>query len=241
MKSAISWFSDRIGQEIELVRWGYTGVPVLMFPTAGGDAEEIERFLLVDALGPLLADGRIKVYSLDSVNGRSWLTGAHPEHASWLQSQFHDAIRAEVVPAVRRDCESENIELITAGSSIGALNAMAMVCAYPDVFTHAICMSGTYDLSPWLAGTWPETFYRTSPIHYVPDMAEDDRLDRLRQRFVLLAHGSGAWENPEESWRAAAVLGARGIPNRVDDWGPDHPHDWQTWRQMLPHYLDEPA
>ena len=35
----------------------------------------------------------------------------------------------------------------------------------------------------------------------------------------------------------ADVLGGRGIPNRVDDWGPGVDHDWPTWRAMLPHYL----
>jgi esterase/lipase superfamily enzyme len=37
----------------------------------------------------------------------------------------------------------------------------------------------------------------------------------------------------------AQVLGDQGIPNRVDDWGPDYPHDWATWRHMLPKYLEE--
>jgi esterase/lipase superfamily enzyme len=35
------------------------------------------------------------------------------------------------------------------------------------------------------------------------------------------------------------VLGARGIPNRVDAWGPKYDHDWATWREMLPTYLDD--
>jgi esterase/lipase superfamily enzyme len=35
------------------------------------------------------------------------------------------------------------------------------------------------------------------------------------------------------------VLGSQGIPNRVDDWGPEWEHDWGTWRAMLPKYLDE--
>jgi esterase/lipase superfamily enzyme len=37
----------------------------------------------------------------------------------------------------------------------------------------------------------------------------------------------------------ARILGAKGIPNRVDPWGPEHDHDWTTWRAMLPRYLDE--
>ena len=37
------WFSDRLQEDITVVRWGLFGPPVLVFPSAGGDAEEIER------------------------------------------------------------------------------------------------------------------------------------------------------------------------------------------------------
>ena len=57
-----------------MVRWGVYGTPVLVFPTAGGDAEEIERNGLVNACGPLLAEGRIKLYSVDSVAGQAMVT-----------------------------------------------------------------------------------------------------------------------------------------------------------------------
>ena len=49
-----TWYSDRVGREVKVVRWGEVGTPVVFFPTAAGDAEECERFLLVDALAPLL-------------------------------------------------------------------------------------------------------------------------------------------------------------------------------------------
>ena len=42
LKTSSKWFSHRVQQETQLVRWGTFGTPVLMFPTAGGDAEEIE-------------------------------------------------------------------------------------------------------------------------------------------------------------------------------------------------------
>ena len=57
MKTASSWYSGRVEQEINLVRWGHWGQPVLVFPTAGGDAEEIERMQLIGALGPLIDGG----------------------------------------------------------------------------------------------------------------------------------------------------------------------------------------
>ena len=51
--------------------------------------------------------------------------------------------------------------------------------------------------------------------------------------------GEGDYEDPSESWRMAHVLGSKGIPNRVDPWGTEYRHDWNTWRAMLPKYLDE--
>ena len=69
-------------------------------------------------------------------------------------------------------------------------------------------------------------------------MPEGDTLNQLRERFILITHGDGRWEEPEQSWRIASALGDRGIPNRVDAWGEDYDHDWPTWREMLPKYLD---
>jgi esterase/lipase superfamily enzyme len=62
---------------------------------------------------------------------------------------------------------------------------------------------------------------------------------RLRQRHVVLASGQGAWEDIGESWQMASALGAKGVPNRVDNWGPQWAHEWPTWRRMLPLYLDD--
>lgn len=232
------WFSQRLGRDITVARWGEVGTPVLVFPTAGGDAHEIERMGLIDSLSLLLADGRIKVYSIDSVAGRSWLERADPLHSAWLQNQFDAAIRWEVVPAIRADCRSETIEILTAGASFGAFNAVEVVCRHPDVFRAAIGMSGTYDLSPWMGGASSDDFYFSSPLHYLPGLGDGPQLDRLRSRFVLLATGTGAHEAPAESWWMADVLGGRGVPNRFDAWE-GWPHDWPTWRDMLPGYLHQ--
>jgi esterase/lipase superfamily enzyme len=239
VKESTRWYSQRIEREIHLVRWGHWGTPVLMFPTAGGDAEEVERFLMMKALAPLLDGGRIKVYSLDSVAGRAWLSGEPPAYCSRLQNAFSAALYHEVAPAIRADCNAADVGIVTAGASIGAYNAVAAVCRWPDAFVRAIGMSGTYDLSRWLQGEWHSDFYFTSPIHYLPDLPDGEQLRTLRQRFILLATGEGRWEDPGESWRMARVLGAKGIPNRVDPWGTDYDHDWPTWRTMLPKYLGE--
>ncbi len=225
-----------------MARWGEVGTPVLLFPTAGGDAEECERFGIIGALEPLLAAGRIKVYSFDSIAGRAWLRRDDPGHAAWLQNAFDAMVAEEVLPLIRADCQAPTIEVVTAGASIGAFNAVATLCRHADAFRAAIGMSGTYDLGPWLGGYWSDDFFYSSPLHYLGGLNDDHpQLTNLRRRFVVLAAGQGRWEDPGETWKMAHALGSRGVPNRVDLWSEQHDHDWPTWREMLPLYLDDLA
>jgi esterase/lipase superfamily enzyme len=240
MKTATTWRSDRLARDVKLVRWGTFGKPVLIFPTAGGDAEEIERFLMIDALRPLLDAGKIKVYSCDSAAGRAMLVNeGTPQHRMWVQNMFQQYVRHEVLPAIRMDCQDGNITVMTAGASIGAFHAAAVVCRWPNVFTHALCCSGTYKLERFLkADHYTQDFFVSSPHLFVPTL-DGQHLDVLRTRFILLASGEGRAEDIGESWNLARILGDKGIPNRVDSWGPEWPHDWHTWRKMMPQYLGE--
>jgi esterase/lipase superfamily enzyme len=233
------WFSERMQLEITVVRWGLFGVPVLVFPTAGGDAEEIERHGLVNACGPLLAAGRVKLYSVDSVAGQAMVSkDGSPEHRLWLLNQFHECVRREVVPAIHADLGGQAMDVITAGASIGAFNAVATLCRYPDVIRSAIGMSGSYRIERFYDEAWTQDLFFAAPLQFLPGL-EGAQLDRLRQRNVILASGEGEWEDIGSSWQMAAVLGDKGIPNRVDNWGPQWPHEWPTWRHMLPQYLRE--
>ncbi len=241
MKQTATWYSRRVEQEVRLVRWGHYGTPVLLFPTAGGDAEEVERFHLVQVVQPLIDAGKVKIYSTDSIAGRAWTQGNHPpEYCSALQNRFDALVYHEITPAIRSDCLSGDIEIVAAGASIGAFNAVAIVCRHPDAYKLAIGMSGTYDLSRFAKGHFDRNLYFSSPLNYLPGL-EGPQLELLRKRFILMPTGEGNWEDPGESWRMASALGAKGIPNRVDPWGPRYHHDWDTWREMLPRYLAELA
>lgn len=238
MKLTEQWFSHRMQQEIGLARWGHYGVPVLVFPTAGGDAEEIERNHLVAACEELIEAGRIKLYSCDSVAGQAMVAKSGSlDYRSWLLNMFHECIINEVVPAIHADLGAE-MRIVTAGASIGAFNALAVMCRYPDAFRAAVCMSGTYKIERFFDGQVNDDLYFSSPVHFLPGL-EGPRLDSLRHRFAIVASGQGAWEDIGESWLVGEVLGGKGVPNRVDPWGGEWDHEWPTWCQMLPLYLDE--
>lgn len=222
--------------DITLVRWGRGGVPVLWLPTAGGDAEEVERHKMVGVLGDAIEAGALRLYSCDSVAGEAMMKGhGDVAHRCWLLNQFHHAVAHEVVPAIQAD--SGKALVTVAGSSIGAFNAVALLTRFPHLFRTAIAMSGTFDLERFLGGATQDLYFST-PMRFLPGL-QGPVLELLRERFVLLASGAGAWEDVGESWRMADVLGSRGVPNRVDDWGPDFEHEWPTWWAMLPQYLHE--
>ena len=241
MKKLGRWFSGRLQHEITVARWGTFGRPVLVFPTAGGDAEEIERNGLVHSCEHLLASGRVKLYSVDNVAGQAMIAKAgSPEYRMRLLSQFHECIRREVVPAIHADLGDQAMDVVASGASIGAFNAVAVLCRYPDVFSAAVGMSGSYRIERFYDEAWSQDLFYSAPLQFLPGL-DGPQLDLLRQRRVVLAAGEGAWEDIGESWRMASALGAKGIPNRVDNWGPQWEHGWPTWRRMLPQYLGELA
>ena len=86
------WRSERTQTETTLCRWGHFGQPVLIFPTAGGDAEEIERFLLIRVLDPLISAGKIRYIGCSNYAG--WML----VEAMWTSRREHLAPFVSVQP-----------------------------------------------------------------------------------------------------------------------------------------------
>jgi esterase/lipase superfamily enzyme len=68
-----SWFSPNLQMEMPLVAYGNAGQTLLMLPTAAADYLEYERFYLVDSIKPFIEHGKIRAYSINSVNRWSLL------------------------------------------------------------------------------------------------------------------------------------------------------------------------
>jgi esterase/lipase superfamily enzyme len=200
-----------------MVRWGHFGVPVLIFPTAGGDFEEIERFQLVAALAPLIDGGRIKVYSVDALAVRARLSST-----TNIDDRFDSFLYEDVLQRVRLDCQDARIEPMLVGASLGAATAVMTLCSHPDSFRAAIGMSGVYN----------DTIFNVSTL-------EGEQLEQLKARSLILGTGAGDYEHPHESEVLAEIFRAKGINCRLEDWGPGWAHTWSTWREQLPGLLEE--
>ena len=222
--------------------YGHWGRPVLAFPAERGDAGEFERRGMVEAIGDLLAAGRIKLYCVDSFDGESWSnTGIPLEERARRHGVYENWILHEVVPFIRDDCAGA-AEVITCGCSLGAYHAANFALKRADVFPLAICMSGSYDPAAWDGwGERGETTYFNNPMDYVGQL-DGDHLDWLRSQLsLLLVCGQGQWEDTtgalESTRRLAGLVQSKGIRCELDLWGYDVPHDWPSWRAQLAHHL----
>jgi esterase/lipase superfamily enzyme len=236
-----------------MARWGHFGAPVLIFPTAGGDFEEIERFQLVAALGGLIDGGRIKVYSVDALATRAWVAATTSvQECVSLEERYDTYLYEEVLQRIRVDCKDDHLEPILAGASLGAATAVTTLCRHPDSFRAAIGLSGVYGGGAHLwreccgapprasssQETSPQDTAWLSPIAYVATLA-GPQLAQLKRRRITLGSGAGDYENPADSKRLAEALGSKGIACRFDLWGPARDHTWSTWRDLLPRLLAE--
>src|SRR5574339_577754 len=72
-KEITSWYSPSLNKEMPIAAYGDYGFALLLVPTAAADFLEYERFQLMDYLAPFIDGGKVKVFSIDSINNESWL------------------------------------------------------------------------------------------------------------------------------------------------------------------------
>ena len=234
-----SWHSHNLGMEMPLVAYGHAGCPVLMFPTAAADFLEYERFYMVDAIKDLIEEGRVRAYSINSVNKYSLLNEeSHPGWKVEMLTRYDHYVTDEVLPLIRNECGPDAMPLTT-GASLGALLAVNTYFKHSDLFAGTIAMSGSYDIYNYLENYFDDNVYFNNPAMYLSKLDDDYHLPRLRQaNAIVVVTGQGAFEAPDRSREFSALLHSKGIPHRFDLWGQDVNHDWVWWRKMLPYYLD---
>jgi esterase/lipase superfamily enzyme len=213
----------------------------LMFPTAAADYLEYERFLLVDAIKPLIEAGRVRAYSINSVNRYSLLNEqASPPWKAELLTRYDRYITDEVLPLIRKDAGDASARPITTGASLGAFLSANAYFRHPELLRGVIAMSGSYDIRSYLRGYTDDNVYFNNPIQYLQNLNDDHYLPLLRRAdSIYILSGQGAYEAPERSRQLSNLLNAKGIPHTLDLWGHDVNHDWPWWRKMLPFYLDK--
>jgi esterase/lipase superfamily enzyme len=225
-----------------VIAYGHFGRPFLVFPSEQGRAWDWESNGMIDAVRPLLDDGQVKLYCVDSYDGASWSNQSIPlEERARHHGGYEAWVLDQVLPMIHADSGGPQ-EVATMGCSLGAFHSLLFGLRRADVFPLALGFSGNYDASSWHGwGERGDALYFANPVDFVPNL-NGDHLDWLRSRLsVLLVVGQGQWEDSTgalpSTRHMAGLLQDKGLRCELDVWGHDVPHDWPSWRNQVAHHL----
>lgn len=236
----LSHYSGSLGREMYLNRYGYSGMPVVVFPSSGGSHNEFADFGMIDAARDFIDRGLVQFFTLSSIDGESWLAEGKSLHDKALaHTQYDKYVIEEAIPFIKHKTVHFNPMMVT-GCSMGAYHAVNFFLRHPDVFSKCLGLSGVYDVR-YFGGDYGSDplVYENSPVDYLWNQNDSWFIDRYRQAQVIVCTGRGAWEDDglPSYFTLKRAFEAKNIPAWFDEWGYDIPHDWPSWRRQLPYFL----
>lgn len=229
------WFSPRLRREMELLVFGHSGLPVVVFPTSAGRFYEFEDRGMVAALADKIEAGRLHLFCLDSVDAESWYNREVPAGARIARHlEYEGYILGEVLPFARTRNAAPQFHAL--GLSFGGYHAVNIALRHPDLFSGFLSLSGVFRLESFLGGYCDEDCYLNLPAYYLPHLDDPWYLDRFRQGRYVLATG---WDDHclDENRNLDRILTEKGIPHQLFIWDAVNAHDWPTWQRMVREYL----
>lgn len=231
--------SPSLGRKAHVWAFGHVGRPLVVFPSNAGVAHEWQRSGMIDALGPLLRDGRIKVYCPETNVSRSFSgQGSLEERLAHLHA-YERFVLETLVPFIEEDCRTRQIPITASGCSVGALYSSLFVLKHPETFQRALCLSGRYRASKFFGYPDHPDVYFNDPLAFVPNLS-GAALARVRDHAHLtIVVGRGAHEHGciPETAEMGSWLRDKGIPHHVAFWGTDSAHTYAWWQRQAFHYL----
>lgn len=233
-------YSPILDREVEFKRYGYSGKPVLVFPSQDGDCNQYESFGMIDVLSDFIEQGRIQVFCVGSVDLESWsdLNG-NPRYRIEMQEKWFEHICYEMVPRIQY--LSWRSDIIVTGCSMGGAHAGILFFRRPDLFDTLISLSGEFDARMFFGNYMDDLVYNNSVVDFLRDMPWDHPyLDLYRQKNIIICIGQGAWEGEllPSNRELDRILCEKQVPAWFDYWGFDVAHDWPWWRIQIRYFME---
>ena len=233
-------YSPILDREVEFKRYGYSGKPVLVFPSQDGNCNQYEEFGMIDVLSDFIEQGKIQVFCVGSIDLESWsdLNG-NPRYRIEMQERWFEHICYEMVPRIQYI--SWRSDIIVTGCSMGGSHAGILFFRRPDLFDTLISLSGQFDARMFFGNYMDDLVYNNSVVDFLKDMPwNHPYLDLYRQKNIIICIGQGAWEGEllPSNRELDRILCEKQVPAWFDYWGFDVAHDWPWWRIQIRYFME---
>jgi esterase/lipase superfamily enzyme len=226
----IKEFSPSLGRDMELLHFGHSGRPLLVFPTSQGRFYQWEDFGMVAALSDFIESGRVQLVCVDSVDSESWYAKDRPPAERVRRHlQYEAYIVNEILPRMPGPP-------VACGTSFGALHSVLLAVRHPDKLGGFIALSGAYDTARWLDGYHDDSTYLTNLLAFLPGLTDEAYLQPLRAENPKVIATGEQDPNVEDSVKLAHLLTEKGVQVGLEIW-PGWAHDWPYWKDMMRRYL----
>ena len=232
--------STYLGRDMHAIAYGEAGAyPIVAVPTQDAMADEWEGFGMVDVLAPLIDEGRIQLFCVDTVDHDSWTDGSgDDERRAATQEAYYDYLVEELLAEVHERNASE-LRPLAVGCDLGATQAALLALRRPDLFQGCIALSGIYRTSRFFGDWMNDTLYDNDACAFLSNMEPTHPYVRLyNERQLVFCVGQGAWEDGIDDLRVISEeLDRLGVGAWCDFWGFDVSHDWPWWKRQIAYFL----
>ena len=98
-KEYIKFYSRHLNRDMEILVYGHTGKPCLVFPAQNGRYFDFEGFKMVDCAADFIESGKLQLFCIDSVDEESWSDLNGPKRPRIERhEQWYNYVIEEVVP-----------------------------------------------------------------------------------------------------------------------------------------------
>lgn len=227
----IKWKSPSLGRDMEMLIFGKSGTPVLVFPTEQGRFFEWEDQGTIDFFSEQIEKEYNQFFFVDSVASESFLNkDVDPYTRVMRENQYELYIVDEVLPYIND--ENSNPFVIAAGAELGAYQSLRLALKNPELFDKVISISGYYDINVFLDGFKDDNSYYNNPIEFIPNLNDDTILKSISSLDLRLISYLND-PNRIETLRMSDILWMKFLQHDITVWKEESSKPWSLYPLML--------
>ena len=230
------WYTQFLSRDFEMLVFGHSGLPIILFPPAKGKYYDCKDNGLINSAAEFIEEGRVRIYCPDTIDGESWFNfNIHPADRVKTHIAYEKVILNDVTGFAKYESNLEKLGI--AGCAFGAYHALNTAFKYPYEFSALICMSGAFNIQPFIFGYYDDNCYFNNPPDYLPGLEDGWYLDNIRSMKIIL----GARKNDhclQDNKKMSEILNNKSIIHQLEIMQGGG-LNWEQWNRMLPLFLSK--